>query len=450
MILHLVSILFLFLLFFFISLSSYSKLFVASGFIVLLFLFLFLVWWSALQTYNSSSLTSHNFWKNHCNLWRFVLFSFPYFLWNYLITFWPFIQFVLLASFSFWINFSGLDSLQSLSFSVNFDPSILTQLSFYFDFSLFDLADSFYLETLGGVVECESPNLIDRGFISYIGNCCGLGGKSVSSSGTVPMVYSPPNLQSNETLPSYSSLLSPARSPLPSPVPVVVPSSTCTDLVPVVVPSSTCTDLVPYSPPARSPLPFFLTSPYLSNPLFIVPVGDFSFSNLPFIRCSIIPFVPFPSISECPHFVLWEGNFYSSIPNYVPVEGGTSYSILPVVGRGPRSPCSISDWRLYPYHPDVFYADMYFSRLGGNLQGHASLLSHVFPSFSFNNLAISTVLDSLTNFYPNFHLAPCYDPSIHLASPLASRQLLTVMDTQRIILPLLNSIVDHVARCGEI
>jgi hypothetical protein len=74
------------------------------------------------------------------------------------------------------------------------------------------------------------------------------------------------------------------------------------------------------------------------------------------------------------------------------------------------------------------------------LQGHASLLSHVFPSFSFNNLAISTVLDSLTNFYPNFHLA----------SPLASRQLLTVMGTQRIILPLLNSIVDHVARCGEI
>jgi hypothetical protein len=95
--------------------------------------------------------------------------------------------------------------------------------------------------------------------------------------------------------------------------------------------------------PAQSPLPFFLTSPYLSNPLFIVPVGDFSFSNFPFIRCSIIPFVPFPSISECPHFVLWEGNFYSSIPNYVPVEGGTSYSILPVVGRGPRSPCSISD-----------------------------------------------------------------------------------------------------------
>lgn len=93
---------------------------------------------------------------------------------------------------------------------------------------------------------------------------------------------------------------------------------------------------------------------------------------------------------------------------------------------------------------------MYFSRLGYNLQGHASLLSHVFPSFSLNNLALSTVFDSFTNFYPNFHLAPCYDPNFHLASPLASRQLLTVLDTQRIILPLLNSIVDHVARCGEI
>ena len=79
---------------------------------------------------------------------------------------------------------------------------------------------------------------------------------------------------------------------------------------------------------------------------------------------------------------------------------------------------------------------MYFSRLGCNLQGHASLLSHVFPSFSLNNLALSTVLDSFTN--------------LHLARPLASRQLLIVMDTQRIILPLLNSIVDHVARCGEI
>ena len=140
----------------------------------------------------------------------------------------------------------------------------------------------------------------------------------MSSSRTVPLVYGPPNFQSNETLPSYSSLLSPAQSSLP----------------------------VPYSPPAQSsprPLPCFLTSPYLSNPSFIVPVGDFPFSNLPFIRCSITPFVPFPSISECPHFVLWEGNFYSSIPNYVPVEGGTPYSILPVVGRGPRSPCLISE-----------------------------------------------------------------------------------------------------------
>ena len=92
---------------------------------------------------------------------------------------------------------------------------------------------------------------------------------------------------------------------------------------------------------------------------------------------------------------------------------------------------------------------MCLSRLGYNLQGHASLFSHVFPSFSSNNLALSTVLDSLANFYPNFHLAPCYDPSLHLASHLASRQLLTVIDIQRIILPLLNSIVDHVARCGE-
>ena len=223
------------------------------------YFFSFLLWLSAFHTYNSFYSTSPNFWKSRIDVWWFVLISFPHFLLPYLVIFWP------------------------------------------FNFSLFDLADSFYFETLGGVVECESPNPTDRGFVLHIGNCCGLERKRVSSSRTVPIVYGPPNLQSNETLPSYSSLLLPAQFTLPSPRPL-------------------------------------------------------------------------PSISECPHIVLWEGNFYSSIPNYVPVEGGTPYSILPVVRRGPRSPCLISDWRLYSYHPDVFNIDMYFSRLGCNLQGHSSFL----------------------------------------------------------------------------
>ena len=142
------------------------------------------------------------------------------------------------------MNFFGLDSLQSLSFSVNFDPSILTQLSFYFDFSLFDLADSFYLETLGGVVECESPNLIDRGLVSHIGNCLGLEGS----------FSSPPSSPTNNGLPPYSSFLPPdetssgppAYSP---PTSSLNPSSsTSTSLVPVEPSSSTSTSLVPVEP----------------------------------------------------------------------------------------------------------------------------------------------------------------------------------------------------------
>ena len=154
MVLHLISILSLFLLFFFISLPSYSKLLIASGYIVVFLLFSFLLWLSAFHTYNSSYSTSPNFWKSNPDFWWFVLLSLPHFLLPYLSIFWPFIQFFLLASLSFCINFFGLDSLQSLSFSVNFDLSTLAQLSFYFNFSLFDLADSFYFETLGGVVEC--------------------------------------------------------------------------------------------------------------------------------------------------------------------------------------------------------------------------------------------------------------------------------------------------------
>ena len=164
------------------SLSSYSKLFVASSYIVVFLLFSFLLWLSAFHTYNSSYSTSPNFWKSRIDFWWFVLISLLHFLLPYLVIFWPF----------------------------NFNPII-----FLFQSSLFDLADSFYFETLGGVVECESPNPTDRGFVLHIGNCCGLERKRVSSSRTVPIVYGPPNLQSNETLPSYSSLLLPAQSFLP-------------------------------------------------------------------------------------------------------------------------------------------------------------------------------------------------------------------------------------------
>jgi hypothetical protein len=146
------------------------------------------------------------------------------------------------------------------------------------------------------------------------------------------MIYGPPNLHSNETLPSYSSLLFPPES---SPLLAPYSPSSSTALVPAVVEPSSSTL------PAR-PLPIFLISPYPSNPSFIVPAIDFPFRGLPFIRNDLLPFMPFPSVSECPHFVLWGDNFYSSIPNYIPVEGGTPYSILPVVGRGPRSPCLIS------------------------------------------------------------------------------------------------------------
>jgi hypothetical protein len=129
------------------------------------------------------------------------------------------------------MNFFGLDSLQSLSFSVNFDFSTLTQLSFYF-------------ETLGGVVEFESPNLIDRGFVLHIGNCLGLEGS----------FSSPPSSPTNNGLPPYSSFLPPdetssgppAYSP---PTSSLNPSSsTSTSLVPVEPSSSTSTSLVPVEP----------------------------------------------------------------------------------------------------------------------------------------------------------------------------------------------------------
>ena len=155
MVLHLFSILYLFLLFFFISLSSYSKLFIASSYIVVFLLFSFLLWLSAFRIYNSSYSTSPNFWKSRIDVWWFVLISFPHFLLPYLVIFWP------------------------------------------FNFSLFDLADSFYFETLGGVVECESPNPTDRGFVLHIGNCLGLEGS----------FSSPPSSPTNNGLPPYSSLI---------------------------------------------------------------------------------------------------------------------------------------------------------------------------------------------------------------------------------------------------
>ena len=88
---------------------------------------------------------------------------------------------------------------------------------------MFDLADSFYFETLGGVVECESPNPTDRGFVLHIGNCLGLEGSFSSppysslipfdetSSG--PPAYSPPTSSLNPSS-STSTALVPIE-PLP-------------------------------------------------------------------------------------------------------------------------------------------------------------------------------------------------------------------------------------------
>ena len=181
MLLHLLSILYLFLLLFFISLSSYSKLFVASSYIVVFLLFSFLLWLSAFHTYNSSYSTSPNFWKSRIDVWWFVLISFPHFLLPYLVIFWP------------------------------------------FNFSLFDLADSFYFETLGGVVECESPNPTDRGFVLHIGNCLGLEGSFSSppysslipfdETSLGPPAYSPPTSSFNPS--SFTSTALVPIEPLP-------------------------------------------------------------------------------------------------------------------------------------------------------------------------------------------------------------------------------------------
>jgi hypothetical protein len=333
-----------------------------------------------------------------------------------------------------------------LSFSVNFDPSILTQLSFYFDFSLFDLADSFYLETLGGVVEFESPNLIDRGFVLHIGNCLDFTRKGGSPPTAASSVSSPPYL------PSYSSIVPVSEASLNPPAyfpPTALPSPS-TSLAPVVVAPSTSSASTSLVIPRSLPPTFIALTPigrYPSNPTFFFPIGDFPFNDVTYIRSSVLPFVTVHSVLDCPRIVLWEGNFYSNIPKYIPVEGGPLHSILPVVGRGPYNyTSSLYDWRLYPYMPNVFMKDIRLSDIAVDLPAHILFISNTFSSFSLNSMAITTIARSLADFYPLFWSSSSI---IYLPNPSFPNQLLTVLDTQRIILPLINSIVDHVARCGE-
>ena len=312
-----------------------------------------------------------------------------------------------------------------MSFSVNFELSTLTQLSFYFNFSLFDLADSFYFETLGGVVECGSPSPTDRGFVLHIGNCLGLEGS----------FSSPPSSPTNNGLPPYSSLIPfdetssgpPAYSP---PTSSLNPSS------------STSSALVPIKP-----LPIWLACPDPSKPFFTVPVGDFTMFDSPFTRSYIRPYAPLPSVYDCPEVNFWRGqNFYSSRPTYLPVEDGPAHSILTVVGRGPYHCRSINEWRLYPYLPTVFIQDINLSNVQLDFHQHARLLSNVFPSFSYNNISLDIIARSLIDFYPSDSSSPL--SMVNDATYI--NQLFVVMDTQRVILPLLDRMVDHVARCGEI
>jgi hypothetical protein len=190
-----------------------------------------------------------------------------------------------------------------LSFSVNFDPSILTQLSFYFDFSLFDLADSFYLETLGGVVECESPNLMDRGFVLHIGNCLDFTRKGGSPPTAASSVSSPPYL------PSYSSIVPVSEASLNPPAyspPTALPSPS-TSLAPVVVAPSTSSPSTSLVIPRSLPPTFIALTPigrYPSNPTFFFPIGDFPFNDVTYIRSSVLPFVTVHSVLDCPRIVL--------------------------------------------------------------------------------------------------------------------------------------------------
>ena len=64
----------------------------------------------------------------------------------------------------------------------------------------------------------------------------------------------------------------------------------------------------------------------------------------PFTRSYIRSHAPLPSVLDCPEVIFWRGqNFYSSYPRYLPVEGGSSHSILKVVGRGPYHCRSINE-----------------------------------------------------------------------------------------------------------
>jgi hypothetical protein len=164
-----------------------------------------------------------------------------------------------------------------LSLSVNFDFSTLTQLSFYFDFSLFDSAESLYFETLGSVVECESPDPINRGLVFHIGNCLDFTRKRGSPPITAPSINSPPYLPFDEVLPSYSSIAPASEASLNPPAyspPATLPS-TSTALVPYSPPAtlpSTSTALVSAESFPRTFIGLSANGRYSSNPSFFFPI----------------------------------------------------------------------------------------------------------------------------------------------------------------------------------
>ena len=95
---------------------------------------------------------------------------------------------------------------------------------------------------------------------------------------------------------------------------------------------------------------------------------------------------------------------------------------------------------------NCFIQDINLSNVQLDFHQHARLLSNVFPSFSYNNISLDTIARSLVDFYPS----DSSNPLSMINDATYINQLFVVMDTQRVILPLLDRMVDHVARCGEI
>ena len=197
------------------------------------------------------------------------------------------------------------------------------------------------------------------------------------------------------------------------------------------------------SPPYSSLIPFDETS--LGPPAYSPPTSSFNPSSS--TSTALVPIEPLPIWLACPEVNFWWGqNFYSSHPKYLPVEDGPAHSILKVVGRGPYHCRFINEWHLYPYLPTVFIQDINLSNVQLDFHQHARLLSNVFPSFSYNNISLDTIARSLVDFYPS----DSSNPLSMINDATYINQLFVVMDTQRVILPLLDRMVDHVARCGEI